>query len=100
VTPSPSDVSSSFLEFAKWLDAEFRPKGFNVPTTRLPDIFFRLAGFFHRGAAAQMPLLGKRPCVDNTRLTSVLGVKPIDAKQSIIDMAQSMVERGIVKKKK
>ena len=38
--------------------------------------------------------------LDTRRMTNVLGIKPRDPKLTIIDMAYSMIENGMVKKSK
>lgn len=44
-------------------------------------------------------MLGVKTNYDNGRLISVLGIKPIETKKSVIDMAYSLIERGYIPKK-
>ena len=44
-------------------------------------------------------MLGVKTNYDNSRLINELSIQPIELKKSIIDMANSLIERGIVPKK-
>ena len=44
-------------------------------------------------------MLGVRSKYDNSRLVNVLKIQPRPLKNTLIDMAYSLIERGIVEKK-
>ena len=44
-------------------------------------------------------MLGIKTNYDNSRLINVLKIQPTELKKSLIDMANSLIERGIVAKK-
>ena len=64
---------------AEILHAEFGPKGYKIPLEQEP---------------------GDDPnnSADNSRMVKVLGVTPTDYKKTIIDMANSLINAGLVKK--
>jgi len=87
--------SHTLQDFAFWLKEEFQSKGFSISTRMAPSFLIKLYGFFDKTIAYAVPLLGKRPKFDNTRFRNVLGFQsPLETKQSIIQMAVTMMERG------
>ena len=44
------------------------------------------------------PLLGKKSTYDNSRMRTVLGIEPTLLKSTLVDMANSMIERNYIKK--
>ena len=64
-----------------------------------PNILIKVYALFDRDAKMITPIIGKVSKFDNQRMKNILGIKPNDMKQSIIDMAYSMIERGFVVKK-
>ena len=44
-------------------------------------------------------MLGVRSTYDNSRLINVLGIQPRPLNSTLIDMAYSLIERGIIEKK-
>ncbi len=64
---------------AEILHEEFHSKGYKIPLEEEP---------------------GEDPnnSADNTRMIKVLGVTPTDYKKTIIDMANSLINAGLVKK--
>ena len=58
-------------------------------------VFF---SYFDRPISFLVPILGKRPEFDNTRAKNVFQMEFIDIKKSFIEMAQSMLDRGVCKK--
>ena len=89
---------NSMLEFALILAAEFDPKGYNVPTKVAPNFFVRLASVFDKSVNLITPMLGKKFKFENSRLRNVLQIEPIPLKKTIIDMANSMIEKGKITK--
>ena len=70
---------NSMKEFADILREEFEPKGFNI-------------------AKDEEPGPGNNTRVDNSRLIQVLGIEPIALKNTLVDMANSLIEAGIAEK--
>lgn len=93
-------VTESMLmkEAAQVLHDEFGPKGYRVPLTVAPNILIKITALFDRRVKFLKSVLGKRPKFDGSRFKSMLGSEPIPPKKSLIDMANSMIERGFIKK--
>ena len=94
-------VSSTLTlqEFAKVLEAEFKSKGYSVPTRKAPNFLLKFAGLFRSDVAYVVPMLGKRPEFDSSRFRALLKAEPIEQRKTIIDMAYSVVEKGFIPKK-
>lgn len=87
-------------EIAQILAKEFKSRGYNVPTTNYPNAMLHMVGIINKNVKAIIPQCGKVSKFDNTRMKEVLGVTPRETKDTLIDMAYSMVEGGFVKKSK
>lgn len=87
-------------EIAQVLAKEFKSRGYNVPTTNYPNAMLHMVGIINKNVKAIIPQCGKVSKFDNTRMKEVLGVTPRETKDTLIDMAYSMVEGGFVKKSK
>lgn len=66
-------------KWAEILKEEFEPKGFTISTESEP--------VKEKGSNAK---------IDDTRMRKVLGITPIDFKKTLIDMANSFIEHGLV----
>ena len=44
------------------------------------------------------PSLGVKMYYDNSRMVDVLGIQPTNTRSTIVDMANSLIKRGIVSK--
>ncbi len=109
------------------LDAEFKQHGYKVPTISSPDIGVKFMGLFDKTVKLITPMLSRvsalnfvcrekeDPCalsdlthllffqvinLNTRRMTNVLGVTARDPKSTVIEMAYSMIEKGMVKKAK
>jgi nucleoside-diphosphate-sugar epimerase len=92
-----SEIESwSFKQYATWINEEFGPKGYTVSTWQIPNFFIKLVAFFDSAAAIITPLLSKVPKYDNKKLASILNIRPITTRQSTIDLAHSLIEKGFV----
>jgi nucleoside-diphosphate-sugar epimerase len=89
-----TEECNSMLDYALILDAEFRNKGYNVPTKVAPNIFVKFASVFDKSIALITPMLGKKFRFENNRMKNVLQIEPIPLKKTIIDMANNMIEKG------
>lgn len=89
----------SFKEIALILEAEFKSKGYTIPTRVAPNFLLKIYGYFDSTVGFVVPILGKKPEFDSTQYKKLMSVELIDAKKSIIDMAYSLIERGFIIKK-
>jgi nucleoside-diphosphate-sugar epimerase len=82
---------------AKILAEHYGPRGLKVPTRKLPSFVLKLVAVFDKTTALAVPELGKRQDVSSEKARRVLGWRPRDLKTMVIDMAESMIDLGIVK---
>lgn len=80
------------------LSKEFDKQGYNVPTKVAPKFLLSLASFFDKSISEILPDIGNTTLLDTTRMKEVLKIEPRDLKESLVDMAYSMIENGFVKK--
>ena len=72
-------------QWAEILNEEFSQKGFKIPTELDED-------------QEQIPA-GKNSKINDSRMRHVLKIAPTDFKSTILDMAYSFIQNGIVKPK-
>ncbi|KAK3575859.1 hypothetical protein CHS0354_034455 [Potamilus streckersoni] len=87
-------------DIAQTLAKVFKQQGYNVPTTNCPNPMLYIAGLFDKGVKMIIPQCGKIHKFDNSRMKNVLGIEPRDAKDTLIDMAYSLIEAGYIKRSK
>ncbi len=86
-----------FKMYAEWLKEEFGPKGYNVTLWVAPDWFIKLIGFFEKRAKFLVPLLSKKPGFSSRRMVDVLEINELTSvKDSFIEQAYSMIEKGFI----
>jgi len=85
-------------DLAEILDKEFRPQGYSIPMREAPYFLLYLRSFFDKSLAIVLPDFGKDLKVENSRMIKVLGINPIDLHKTVIDMAYSLIDRGMAKK--
>lgn len=85
-------------EMAIILDEEFKPLGYNVPTTQAPSIGLKILSCFDVSLKMLLPSLGHEVKFDNSKIKDHLGYKPTELKSSIIDMAYNLIDAGFIKK--
>lgn len=83
-------------EIARVLARRFGPRGFKVPTGSVPDWVLRLVGYWDRTAALAVPELGKRQDVSSAQAQAVLGWKPRDIEDTLVDTGESLLRHGLV----
>ncbi|GAB3450427.1 NAD-dependent epimerase/dehydratase family protein [Actinophytocola sediminis] len=83
-------------EIAAVLAAEFAPRGYRVPTGYLPTPLLRLVALFDPSVRVALGLLGLREQVTSDKARAELGWTMRPVRDTIIDTANSLVERGIV----
>ena len=87
---------ATMLEIAKILDRQFGPRGYKVPTRRLPNWVLRTVSLWDKTARLAIQELGKRQDVSNARARDVLGWQPRGLEAMVVDMGESMVAHGVV----
>ncbi|XP_060599031.1 uncharacterized protein LOC132752687 [Ruditapes philippinarum] len=87
-------------EIAVILSNEFKTQGYNVPTSNCPNAMLSVYGILNKSIKMIIPQCNKVIKFDNSRMKEVLGITPRDVKETIIDMAYSLIEAGLVKKSK
>jgi len=83
-------------EISDILAAEFGRYGYKVPTKNAPYPIMWLVSIFDKTLRPILPMYGKETHIDNSRMKNVLGVQPTDIKSTMIDMAYSMIDMGII----
>jgi nucleoside-diphosphate-sugar epimerase len=83
-------------EMAKMLAAEMNPKGYRVPTGRLPYPVMWLIARFDKAIRLALEYVGREERVSCEKAKRELGWTLRPVKQTIIDTATSMIEHGIV----
>ena len=75
-------------------------QSFNLPYFQwvAPNFLVKLMSLFDAMAKSSVPCLDKETFFDNSRMKRVLGITPIEIPTSLVDMAYSMIENGMVQK--
>lgn len=90
------------IEHAEWqtiaqlLARHYAAQGFRIPTRRVPDWVLKLVAKWDETAALALPELGLRQDVSSAQARALLGFAPRSLETMVIDMADSMIARGIV----
>ncbi len=83
-------------DMAKVLAAEFNPKGYRVPTGRLPYWLMWVVARFDKTIRLALEYVGRQELVSCDKAKRELGWSMRPVEQSIIDTGRSMIEYGIV----
>lgn len=83
-------------DISRILAAEFGPKGYRPPTGKLPYPLLWLASRFDQSLRLVLPSIGKKETITNAKAASLLGWKPRPARDTFVDMARSMIEKGLI----
>jgi dihydroflavonol-4-reductase len=67
-----------------------------VPTRKVPDLLVRGLSLFDPGLRSVVGDLGKRPEVSSEKAQRLLGWSPRSAEETVVDTAESLIERDIV----
>jgi len=86
------------IEMGKMLADEFGRQGYKLPKHELPHAIFYLYSIFDDEAKQLRGYVGHELRLDNTKAKTILGIHFRNPKDSFIDMAYTMIERGIVPK--
>lgn len=79
-------------EVAQILDKNFAGRGFPVRTNKLPNAVIYLLALFDPAARATKDNLSRRNYTDTSKIRRVLGWQPRALEDSLVDMAQSMLD--------
>ena len=94
-------VPLSFTDIAHALSDEFKSHGYNPPTKIAPKFFLRIFSWFDAQAKLSLQYVEKIHWkLANDRMIQILGIKPRDLKESVVEMGHSLIELGIVKRKR
>lgn len=83
-------------EIAGILDRNFSGRGYKIPTRGIPDFAIRIFALFDETARLVVPALGRRIEISTERIRKELDWQPRSAEQAVVDMAESLIEHGLV----
>jgi nucleoside-diphosphate-sugar epimerase len=83
-------------DMAKILAAEFNPRGYRVPTGRLPYWLMWIIARFDKAVHLALRYVGRKELVSAEKAKRELGWSMRPVQESIIDTARTMIEQGIV----
>ena len=89
-------ASIPLSEFADILQRNFASRGYRVPTRVLPDWLIRLVGTFTPKTKPVVQSIGWTYSLSTEQAKSVLGWQARAYEETIVDMAESLLEHGIV----
>ena len=84
-------------DIAHLLSDTFKAQGFKPPTMRIPNPILWLISQFNPMAKSVLNDVGKQTILDASKAKTELGWQPRQVKNSIIESAQSMVDRKLIK---
>jgi dihydroflavonol-4-reductase len=83
-------------DIGRMLAEEFGPKGYRPPTGQLPYALMWLVARFDKSVRLVLQYVGKKETVSHDKAVRMLGWKPRPVRETMIDMANSMIERGLI----
>ncbi|CAK9291237.1 unnamed protein product [Gordionus sp. m RMFG-2023] len=84
-------------EIANVINKEFKSKGYTVPTLQCPSFMASLLkGFFDKTLKHYLPFVGKEIHCSNHNMREILQIIPRELHQTIVDMAQDLIDNGQV----
>jgi dihydroflavonol-4-reductase len=86
-------------EIAKTLSDHFRPRGYRVPRIQFPDLAVHLFALVNQEASLVAKSVGHDPNFDTSQAREILNWTPLPLDQTIIEMGESLIEFGLIKKK-
>jgi dihydroflavonol-4-reductase len=93
-------ASGKFLmlvDIAKVLKARLGLKARKVPTRTLPDFLVRLSAIFDPLVRSVLSELGRTRNMDASHVKAVLGWDTRSEEDSLVDCANSLIDKGLVK---
>jgi dihydroflavonol-4-reductase len=89
-------ASIPLQEFALILDQNFAKRGYRVPTRILPDWLVRFFAIIVPKTKPVVDTLGWTHSISTERARSILGWQPRPYQGTIVEMAESLMEQGMV----
>lgn len=92
-----------FKDYGQWLDEAYGKQGskkYKVITRELPLMLCTVVSWFDKELKTIMPLWGKERPMDTTATKEVLKIDFIPIRQSVQDMALSLIETGYIPDKR
>lgn len=83
-------------DIGRMLAEEFGPKGYRPPTGKLPYALLWLVARFDKSVRLILQYVGKKEIVSHDKATRILGWKPRPVRTTMVDMANSMIERRLI----
>ena len=83
------------IDVAKVLDRHFRPRGYKVPTRKIPAWLLRLAARFDKTLRLVVNEIGLRQDVSHERAIKVLGWEPRGLEEMVVAMGESLIQHGV-----
>ncbi|XP_022084150.1 NADPH-dependent methylglyoxal reductase GRE2-like isoform X3 [Acanthaster planci] len=85
-------------DMSQVLNEEFHDQGYRPAQMKVPHFFFKMFAKFDSTANRIAPMWGKETVFDNSKMKNILKIEPHPLKQTIVDMAYSMIDGGFLKK--
>jgi dihydroflavonol-4-reductase len=85
-----------FPELADILHKNFSQRGYRIPTMVLPDLLIRFIALFNPKVKAVAGQLNWNYRLSTDRICSIFGWQPRPYEHTIIDMAESLIDYGLV----
>jgi dihydroflavonol-4-reductase len=89
--------SRSLRDIAAILARHLGPKGYRIPTARLPNFLMRAVALFDQTARLTLNDLSRPQSIDNAKIKRILGWKPRDLEEMTLSLAYSLIDHGLVK---
>jgi nucleoside-diphosphate-sugar epimerase len=83
-------------EIARILHDGLGAAGKRVPTHEIPNVVVRLLGLFNPSVRPMVHDLGVFKPLSNEKARSVLGWQPRSAEDALIEMGESLLQRGVI----
>jgi nucleoside-diphosphate-sugar epimerase len=94
-----SQPSIWMKDVSKALGDEFKPQGYCVPKHKAPDMIIKTAALFSDQAKMISERLNIDCKIDNSKAKNMLNIEFRDPRKSVVEMAYSLIEHGILPKK-
>ena len=89
-------ASIPMAEFAEILQRNFSKRGYRVPTRILPDALIRVFALFMPKVRSVARQLKWKYAFSTEQLRSVFGWQPVPYEKTVVDMAESLIDHGLV----
>ncbi|PAV75727.1 hypothetical protein WR25_11683 [Diploscapter pachys] len=93
-----STPSIWFRDIARTLRKEFSSQGYKIPRVQAPYFMVWMFSFFDAEAASSLPRLNIEIKFNNRKSIQLLGLKYHNVEDTILEMAYSAIEQGVIKK--